>query len=119
MKRLIVLILGGLLLGTGGAYYYYKFGGNPETRRERALAKAREYVKQSKLNEALIEFQNAVKADPRSARARYEFANVLLTKGNVQQAYNELVRAVDLEPDFKEARFQLGTLLVLGNDLVR
>ena len=100
------IVLGLLVLGMlgGAGIYYFKFGGSPETRRERALGKARDYMKQSKVNEALIEFQNALKADPRSAEARFEFGEALLQKGDGRAGFREFRRAVDLKPGWIKAR---------------
>src|SRR5688500_9345198 len=99
MKRLILLGLVIAILG-GGVFGYYRFGGSPEVKRERYLKKGEEYLKQAKLNEALIEFRNAVKADPRSAEARLRLAQALTRRGELRAAYGEFVRALGLKPDF-------------------
>ena len=107
MKRLVLL---GLLIAAlgGGIYAYYQYGGSPEVKRERYLKRGQDYVKESKLNEAIIEFRNAVKADPRSVEARLELGQALLKRGDLKGAYGELVRAVDLKPDHLRALYQLG-----------
>ena len=69
MKRLVIFGLIILAL-SGGIFAYYQVGVSPEVKRERHLKVAREYLDQSKLNEAILEFRSAVKADPRSAEAR-------------------------------------------------
>lgn len=118
MRRLLILGFVLAVLG-GGTYAYLQFGGSPEVKRERYLKKAREYRQQSKLTDAIVEFRNAVKADPRSAEARLELATSLLNRGDLRGAYGELVRAVDLKPDLIKARYQLGLLELLGNNLAR
>ena len=85
-------------------------GETPEARRDRYLTKARDYVKQGKTNEAVIEFRNAIKSDPASASARYDLAMAFLKRGEYKPAYQELVRATELKPDMLVARFQLGSL---------
>ena len=66
MKR-IVLIVGLLaIVLAGGVVAYSKLGGSPEVKRERALKKAREYLAEAKINEAVIEYRNALSADENS-----------------------------------------------------
>jgi tetratricopeptide (TPR) repeat protein len=111
MKRLVLFALVIVVLG-GGVFAYYQYGGSPEVRRERYLKKGQDYLKVSKLNDAIVELRNAVKADPRSAEARVELAMALLRRGDGKGGYNELVRAVDLKPDLIKARYQLALLLL-------
>ena len=93
----------------GGIFAYLRFGGSPEVKRERSLKAARAYLEQSKINEAIVEFQNALKADPGSAEAHYEFGLALIRQGDLRSAYREFVRAIDLKPDFYRARYQFGS----------
>ena len=71
------------------------------------------------MNEALVEYRNAVKADPRSAEARQLLANALFKKGDLKNGYAELVRAVDLKPDDVKGRYQLGILQLRGKQPAR
>src|SRR5215467_5384814 len=115
MKRLIlgvglVVILGFL------SFYYFQIGVSPEVKRDRYVKRAREYMSQSKVNEAIIEFKNALKSDPRYADGHHELGVALLRKGDYRAAYSEFVRA-DLQPTLVPARYQLGNLYVLGRDI--
>jgi tetratricopeptide (TPR) repeat protein len=115
MKRiLIILVL--LVAGSGGTAYYYKLSGSPEIQRERALLRARNYMKEAKVNEAVIEYKNALVADPRSGELHYELALALIRRGEYQSAYQELVRATDLNPNLIKARYQLATLNLLSRN---
>jgi len=118
MKRLVLFGLLLVALG-GGIFAYYQYGGTPEVKRERYLKRGQDYLKESKLNEAIVEFRNAVKADPRSAEARLQLAQVLMRTRDLRGAYGELVRIVDLKPDFVKARYELGLLELLGKNLSR
>jgi tetratricopeptide (TPR) repeat protein len=118
MKRLALFGLIIVVIG-GGVFAYYQYGGSPEIRRESYLKKGQDYLKQSKLNEAIAAFRNAVKADPRSAEARFELAIALLRRGDGKGGYGELVRAVDLKPEFIKARYQLALLLLQTRDIAR
>ena len=118
MKRILIAV--GLLVVVGvGAAAYFEFGGSTEVRRERHLGKARQYITEAKVNEAVIEFKNALKADPGSAESHYELAMALAKRGEYQPAYQELLRARDLKPDLIPARFQLATLYLLNRDTKR
>src|ERR1700752_1986750 len=117
MKRSVVLAGVILLLLGGGHFAYYRLFGSPEMNRDRYLAEARNYLKESKINEAIIEFRNAVKADPRSSEARFEFGMTLMKRGDIRGAYQELVRAVDLTPDFAKARYELAKIFLMGGKL--
>jgi tetratricopeptide (TPR) repeat protein len=118
MRRIIILIVVVLLLG-GGGVYYYKLGGSPDVKRDRALGKARKYMAEAKVREAILEYRNALSADPRSAEAHYEFGMALLRQGDGQAGYRELVRAKDLKPDFSLARYRLGIMYVANKDIKR
>lgn len=58
-----------LVLAGIGALLYFRLGGSPEVKRDRALKRASEYMQQSKVNEAVIEFKNALQFDPNNAAA--------------------------------------------------
>ena len=109
MKRLVLGM--GLLVALGLAgFYYFQIGVSPEVKRDRHVKRAKEYMSQSHVNEAIIELKNALKADPASADAHHELGVALLRKGDYRAAYSEFVRATDLKPGLLPARYQLGNL---------
>ena len=103
----------------GGALAYNRLGGSREVKRDRALKKAQEYLSQAKVSEAIIEYKNALQADPGSPEAHYEFGLALLKQQEFRTAYNEFVRAADLKPDFIPARFQLASMHAASKDTER
>src|SRR3990170_7291520 len=109
MKRILIAVSLLAVVGIAAAAYF-ELGGSPEVRRERYLGKARQYMREAKVNEAVIDFKKALKADPASAESHYELAMALAKRGEYRPAYQELLRARDLEPDLISARFQLATL---------
>ena len=119
MKRIVLSVGLIAILGGGGLYAYSKLGGSPEAKRDRALKKAQEYLAQAKVNEAVIEYKNALSADPRSAEAHYEFGMALLKQGDGWAGYRELVRATDLKPDFIKARYQVALIHAVNKDIKR
>ena len=86
MRKIILGVVAFLVLG-GGVLAYSKLGGSPEIKRERALKKAKDYLAQAKVNEAIVEYKNALQADPSSAEVHYEFGMVLLKKGDARSGY--------------------------------
>ena len=67
--RKIILGVVALIILSGGIFAYSRLGGSPEVKRDRALKRAQEYMAQAKVNEAIVEYKNALKADPSSARS--------------------------------------------------
>ena len=114
MKRLLAGVFALVAVGLVVAYYLMP---SSEVKRERSLEKARAYISQGKINEATIEFKNAIKADSNSAEAHHEFGLALLRKKDYRSALREFRRAVYINPGFIDARFQLGILLVLSRDI--
>jgi tetratricopeptide (TPR) repeat protein len=118
MKR--IFLLAGALAALGiCAIFYFKFGGSPETRRDRFLKKGRDYISQAKVKEAVIEFRNALAADPGSAEGHHELGLALLRIGDYGNAVREFTRASDLKPDLMPPRYQLANLYMLNQDVGR
>lgn len=62
--------------------------------------------------EALHEFEKELKTDPTNAGASYEIGELHRKNGQVKQARQFFARAVELQPDFEEARIGLARVLV-------
>ena len=114
MKRLLLGVIVAVAIGSG-AFLYLK--PSPEVKRDRHLENAREYISQGKDNEAVIEFRNALKADPDSAEAHHELGLVLLRKKDYRGALREFRRAVYIKPGFIDAGYQTGNLFVGNRDI--
>ena len=114
MKRLLLGIFALVAMGLVVAFYLMP---SPEVKRERSLGKAREYISKGKVNEAAIEFKNALKEDPGSAEAHHEFGLALLKMKDYRGALREFRRAAYIKPGFIDARFQMGILFALARDI--
>jgi len=77
------------------------------------------YFEQGKYAEAAIEYRNAIKVDPNSADAHYRLAVTKTKLGAWSDAFKELERTVDLQPDNTQAQLDLGNLALAGRDLER
>src|SRR5262245_10891083 len=118
MRKWMIFVL--LLAVVGGAAaYYLEIGVSAQTKRERFIAKAKHYASNNRINEAVIEYKNALKVDPAHAETHYELALLLMKKGDVKNAYRELVRSTDLDPKLTKARYQLAVMNLMANDLRR
>src|SRR5574340_887887 len=85
---------------------------NPNVRKQKYLESGLRYYQKGKYREAVIQFSNAIKVDPRFASAHYQLAESYAKLGIWQSAYNELQRTVDLQPSNLNAQLQLGALLL-------
>jgi tetratricopeptide (TPR) repeat protein len=64
------------------------------------------------LQDAIGEYQDAVRYDAKSERAHSNFSNALLQAGRVPEAVAESQRALRLRPDYAEAHNNLGNALL-------
>ncbi len=78
------------------------------------LAKGDALSEQGKYTDAVIEYRNAVAADPRSGEARYRLSMAYLAAGDGVRAIQEASRAADLLPDRNDVQLHAGRLLLLG-----
>jgi protein O-mannosyl-transferase len=62
-------------------------------------------------DEAILEFQTAVKLDSSNAEAHYNLGSVLYEKGQVDQAIALFQEALRIQPHYAEAHSSLGTAL--------
>ena len=72
--------------------------GDPQAKKAAHLQKGEAYVAQEKYTEAIIEFRNAIKLDPKDAQAYYKLAQaylkqaVVLRCGQIYSAISEQFR---------------------------
>ena len=71
-------------------------------------------VKAQKYKEAIVEFRNAVKVDPKFGEARYQLGEAYVQTGALPDAYREYVRAADLLPANVDAQVKAGSMLLLA-----
>jgi Tfp pilus assembly protein PilF len=88
---------------------------NPNVRKVKYLNSGKSYAAQGKDKEAIIQFSNAIKIDPRYADAHFELAKAYLKTGSPMGAYAELRHTVDLDPKNLEARLELGQIYLAGH----
>ena len=70
------------------------------------------YVQKEKYKEAVIEYKNAVKAGPNDASLRFKLAKAAWEARDFPTAFQELRKAVELDPGNYEAQTKLGEFYV-------
>ena len=88
---------------------------DPAVRRQRYFDSGMKYLESQKLDEAAIEFRNALKVDPRFAEAGTMLAKVLLLRREYSEVHKVLLNAIAAKPDYLPARLTLGGLYLAGN----
>jgi len=84
-----------------------------ETAKQQYLRSGDEYAASGRMNEAIVEYRNAIQADPLFGEARWQLAQAYEKTGNTQGAFREYVRAADLLPRDAGAQVKAGTYLLL------
>jgi tetratricopeptide (TPR) repeat protein len=82
--------------------------------KESYLARGNAYAAERRYPEAIIEYRNAVKKDPRSGEMRTKLADAYLRTGDARNAFRETVLAADLLPSDLEAQLKAGQMLLLA-----
>jgi tetratricopeptide (TPR) repeat protein len=80
------------------------------------------YLKNQQYQEALLEFKNVLQIDPKDADGHYQLALTYLKLGSfpdVQAAFGELRRTVEIDPANRDAQLKLGELYLLSREPVK
>jgi len=85
---------------------------NPDKKAAQYLLSGQKYAKAGKYQEAVIQFRNAIDMRPRLAGPHYQLALAYLSLKSPQQAYQELVSTVELDPRNIDAQLELASLLL-------
>lgn len=89
-------------------------GGDPIAQRDEYYRSGQEYLEAGRLEEASIQFLNALKADENHVPSRMGLVEVLERTGRLQNAVAELRRIIEVDKSNEEARLRLGRYLLLG-----
>src|SRR5262245_19687539 len=83
---------------------------DPEVRKREFVASGDRYIAQSKHNEAIIQYRNAIALDSRFGEARFKLAEALAAAGDASGAGKEYIRAADLLPNDSRAQIAAGRM---------
>lgn len=83
------------------------------------LKKGAEFVKAAAWDKASVEVRNVLQIDPKNAQAMLLSARVAEGQGNVNGAYGGYLKAVELQPDLRDAQVGLARLYVFADEQVK
>jgi tetratricopeptide (TPR) repeat protein len=90
--------------------------GDPAARAAKYTASGDRYAERGEWKEAVIEYRNATKADPKAAAAYAKLGRALLKLERVPEAYTALSRAVDLNPSDTDTQLEVASILIAEGD---
>jgi len=112
-ERILVILLLALAVA-GGTIGCSR---DPNVRKQKYFESGKRYAEKGKYSEALIQFSNALRVDPAFAEAHLELARTYIHLNSWSNAYHELVRTTELQPDNLPARVDLGNFLLGAHQL--
>jgi tetratricopeptide (TPR) repeat protein len=83
---------------------------DPQKAKARYLAAGQNYLKKGQYGDAVIEFRNALRLDPRFVDAYYQLAQAEAAQRAWTAAYASLEKAIGLDPNRLDARLDRGRL---------
>jgi FimV-like protein len=86
----------------------------PEQKKMKFYEKGKTLYDKADYVKARLEFKNAVQIDPNFADAFYMLGMTALRTRNLKEAYGSFSKAVELKPDFLQARVELAKVLLQG-----
>lgn len=75
-----------------------------------ALARADRYTQQEQIDKAIIEYKNAIKADPRSVEARLKLGNAYMKTSQLREAYQQFQQVLSFSPNNRDALLAIGQI---------
>src|SRR5438034_1896630 len=88
---------------------------DPNVRKQKYFESGDRYFNKGKYPEAVSQYRNAAEVDANFAAAHYQLAQCYLKLQDLQHAYSELSRTVELQPENYKARGDLANLLTLDS----
>jgi tetratricopeptide (TPR) repeat protein len=83
---------------------------DPQKAKAKYFAAGQGYMKKGQYGDAVIEFRNALRLDPRFVEAYYELAQADLAQHDWSSAYGYLEKTIELDPSRLDARLDRGRL---------
>jgi tetratricopeptide (TPR) repeat protein len=90
---------------------------DPNVRKQKYLESGERYFAKAEYQAASIQFRNALQEDPQFPAAHYQLARTCLKLQEWDNAFQELQRTVELEPQNYPARLDLANLLLAAAQL--
>jgi cellulose synthase operon protein C len=90
---------------------------DPNVRKQKYLESGERYFAKDQYAAASIQFRNALQVDPQFPAAHYQLARTYLKLQDGNNAFRELARTVELQPQNYSARLDLANLLLANGHL--
>jgi len=87
---------------------------NPEIVKRSYVRSGDAYFATNRYKDAIIQYRNALKQDPRFGEARFKLAETYLRDNDPAGAYHEYIRAADLMPEDVDAQLKAAQMLLLA-----
>lgn len=91
--------------------------GGAEERKAEHFQKAVRYFEQQNLEKSAVEFKNVIQIEPKAAKAYYYLGRIEEGKKNWREAFGLYQKAVELDPNDREAQLKLAQFWLLANDV--
>src|SRR2546426_9929848 len=102
-RCMVLLLVTGLVVAAGCSR-------SPEARKARHLERADNYFAKAQYDDAVIEYQKALRIDSKATRAITGLGLSLYQLNAPGQAFPFLVKSLELDPGNAEVRLKLGTI---------
>ncbi len=92
---------------------------SPEAKKAKHRERGHGYVEKAKYAEAVIEYKNILQIDPKDGDAHYRLALTYIKMGgmtNLQQAFSELTKTIELDANNIDAQLKLGEMYLLAKE---
>ena len=89
---------------------------NPEVAKKKYLESGNEYMQKGKLQEARLQYRNALKLDPRFSEAYFQLAKADMSSAQWDEAFSALRQVISIDPSRLDARLSIGQLYVGARD---
>ena len=87
---------------------------DPEVAKREYVESGDRFLREKKVKEAIVQYRNALKQDPRFGEARFRLAEAYVQDGDWRRAGREYIRAADLLPKDVEAQLKAGRVLLFA-----
>ncbi|MDQ6735663.1 MAG: tetratricopeptide repeat protein, partial [Nitrospirota bacterium] len=115
--RVRSLIAAGLIIFIAAVPFVSCDRFSPEAKKAKHRERGLAYYEKAQYQEALIELKNVVQIDPKDGDAHYRLALTYLKLGglpNLQAAFGELSKTVELDQSNQDAQLKLGEMYLLS-----
>ena len=91
--------------------------GVAEERKAKYLERGKAYFEEENYDKATVEFKNVLQIDPKTAAPYFYLGKIAEKEQEWRTAFGNYSKAVELDPEFVDARIHLGRFYVLAGEI--